>query len=315
MAEVGLASAIVTFVDVSVRVVRRLAEYHAKAKDAPSVFHRIETELPLAIDFLQCKKHVCDAAIAAGQSTSIAAGPSSGSVMAADVAQRLAAVIANCNKSVERLETLLGEALPLPSDSRSRRTFKALSSVWHEREIKEIEGQLAQSLQRLNLNYGPQSVTMAAAASRSYDAVDLQLEGLYEVPLMRVTHMVRRPLLLETLDKLFSGSRAGGSSSDAAVGRSASVEPTVVVLLGLGGQGKTQLALEYCKMVRASGRFDNIIWLDASSAQTAQREFERLASKFAPSRAFNDAEAKVSFIKDRLAHAPKPWLMVFDNYD
>jgi hypothetical protein len=156
---------------------------------------------------------------------------------------------------------------------------------------------------------------MAVAASRSDDAVDQQLEGLYEVPSMRVTYIVRRLLLLETLDKLFPGRGEGGSSADAAATRSVLDEPTVVVLLGLGGQGKTQLALEYCKMVRASGRFDTIIWLDASSVQTAQRGFEQLASKIAPSQAFADGAAKVSFVKDRLAHMLMLWLMVFDNYD
>ncbi len=125
-----------TFLDVSFRVVRRLAEYHATAKDAPGVFHRIETELPLINDILQRTKHECDAAIAARQptgaapgSTSAVAGPSSGSVMAADTAQRLAAIVAGCHQSVARLETLLGKALPLSSDSRSRRMLKALSSV------------------------------------------------------------------------------------------------------------------------------------------------------------------------------------------
>jgi hypothetical protein len=87
------------------------------------------------------------------------------------------------------------------------------------------------------------------------------------------------------------------------------------VLFGLGGQGKVQLALEYCKMVRASGRFNTIVWLDTSSAQRAQRGFEQLASNVALNQAFDDAVAKVSFVKGRLARASKPWLMVFDNYD
>jgi hypothetical protein len=38
LAAVGLASSIVTFLDVSIRVVQRLSEYHSTAKDAPSMF-------------------------------------------------------------------------------------------------------------------------------------------------------------------------------------------------------------------------------------------------------------------------------------
>jgi hypothetical protein len=266
MAEVGLASVNVTFADVSVRVVSRLAEYHATAKDAPDVFNQIKTELPLAIHFLRSRKHECNVAIAAGQSTTATAGPSGGPVMAADFAQQLAAVVANCNNSVKKLEMLLGKALPLRSNSCSRRTLKALLRVCYEREITKIDSQLWQLLQRLKPNPRPQSATMAAVALRSDEVVDLQLEGLFEVLLMRVTYMVQRPLLLEMIDNVFSGRHAGGSSAATVVTGSVSDEPTVVVLLGLGGQGKTQLALEYCKIVRASGQFDTIVWLDASSA-------------------------------------------------
>jgi hypothetical protein len=266
-------------------------------------------------DFLQRTKVECDAAIAAMPSKSAAAGLSGGLEMAAESALRLAVIVAGCHKIVERLETLLGKALRLPSHSRRRHTLKAVSSLWYEREINEVERQLAQSLQTLQLNFRPHSTTQAGAASRSVDVVSPQMEGLYEVPSMRLTHMVRRPLLLEKLDKYFSGCGESESSANTAVTRSVLDEPMVVVLLDLGGQGKTQLALEYCKMVRASGRFDTIVWLDASSVQTAQRGFEQLASKIAPSQAFANAEAKVSFVKERLASLPKPWLMVFDNYD
>jgi hypothetical protein len=146
MGEVGLASPIVTFLDVSVRVVSRLAEYHAKAKDTPGVFHQIERELPVINDFLQRTKFEYDAAIAAMPSKSATAGPNGGSEMAAESAQRLAAVVAGCHKSVETLETTLGKALRLLSNLRRRCTLKAVSSLWYERKINKVERQLAQSL-------------------------------------------------------------------------------------------------------------------------------------------------------------------------
>jgi hypothetical protein len=302
LAAAGLASSIVTFLDVSARVVQRLAEYHLTAKAAPSVFRQIATELPLINDILRRTKHECDAAIAAPQGSgavlggasacsaaaataATASGPTSASmiVAAADDAARLAAVVASCHRSVGRLEVLLGKALPLPSDSRSRRTLKALSSVWRERDVAEVERQLARSLQLLTLNFSQRSATMAttAAARVADDEADPLADCFYDVLALRVAHMVRRPLLLATLEKLFGGS-AGSATSPAS---GTPEEPlTVVVLLGLGGQGKTQLALEYCQTARAAKRFGVIVWLDASSAHTAQRGFGQLAAKFAPRR-------------------------------
>jgi hypothetical protein len=85
----------------------------------------------------------------------------------------LATVVTNCIKSIAKLETLLGKALPLLSDSRLRPMLKALSNVWYGCKIKEIKSQLAQSLQPPNLNYRPQSATMAMVVLQSDNVVDL----------------------------------------------------------------------------------------------------------------------------------------------
>lgn len=50
-----------------------------------------------------------------------------------------------------------------------------------------------------------------------------------------------------------------------------------VVLRGLGGQGKTQIALEYCLM--AKDRTQAILWIDATSETTLKKEFATIARK------------------------------------
>lgn len=41
-----------------------------------------------------------------------------------------------------------------------------------------------------------------------------------------------------------------------------------VVLLGMGGAGKTQVALEVCRLAKEDGRFEAVIWVDASSPKS-----------------------------------------------
>ena len=65
----------------------------------------------------------------------------------------------------------------------------------------------------------------------------------YDVPSLQVLHFVNRKALLVRLETNFSPSREVTSSS------------TIVVLLGMGGAGKTQLALEYCRHVKNSSTF------------------------------------------------------------
>jgi hypothetical protein len=89
----------------------------------------------------------------------------------------------------------------------------------------------------------------------------------------------------------------------------------IKVLLGMGGAGKTQLALEWCRRVKESGKFRAMIWLDASSRQTLYRSMEMTTKLLSPGRTFDDARASVAFVKDVLSSWGDAWLMVFDNLD
>jgi hypothetical protein len=91
--------------------------------------------------------------------------------------------------------------------------------------------------------------------------------------------------------------------------------PKVVVLLGMGGQGKTQLALRYCQVARASGNFQGVFWIDASSPNTVSRGYEAIAAKICAGQVFDGVESKIAFVRDTLSRWRSPWLMVFDNYD
>jgi hypothetical protein len=76
-----------------------------------------------------------------------------------------------------------------------------------------------------------------------------------------------------------------------------------------------QRARDYCKMARASQRFDSIFRLSAPNSPTAVRGFELLASRIALGRPFNDPEAIVAFVKERLARLAELLLKVSDKYD
>ncbi|CAD6446186.1 c0661188-b94c-4c28-a59a-103b5f97c816 [Sclerotinia trifoliorum] len=54
-------------------------------------------------------------------------------------------------------------------------------------------------------------------------------------------------------------------------GLSSESQPRVVVLHGLGGQGKTQIALEYCHRARKNN-IRKIFWVDATSANTIKKD-------------------------------------------
>jgi len=91
--------------------------------------------------------------------------------------------------------------------------------------------------------------------------------------------------------------------------------PLIVVLIGMGGAGKTQLALEYCRRMKASRRLGAIFWLDASSCNTLYSLMETAAKQLLPDRVFDNADAAVASVNDFLSRWSERWLLVFDNLD
>ncbi|KAH8684317.1 hypothetical protein BGZ60DRAFT_164137 [Tricladium varicosporioides] len=92
--------------------------------------------------------------------------------------------------------------------------------------------------------------------------------------------------------------------------------PTVVVLLGMGGCGKSQLALEYCQQSENDGSFSVIFWIDAISPSTIDQSFNGLAQELSKPR-FDaaDVEGNARYVLTTISARQVPWLLVFDNFD
>jgi hypothetical protein len=97
------------------------------------------------------------------------------------------------------------------------------------------------------------------------------------------------------------------------------------VLRGLGGMGKTQLAVEFAR--RHYRRFSSVFWLDGRSEDTLKRSIASCAGRIPQgqipetSREYaNDSNADVDVVvKDVMAWLARPdntaWLLIFDNVD
>jgi hypothetical protein len=89
-----------------------------------------------------------------------------------------------------------------------------------------------------------------------------------------------------------------------------------VVLLGMGGSGKTQLALEFCRQAEKNLAFMAVVWIDASSPSSVEQSFKVIAKQISKDRhEESNMESTVSFVQDILGAWNQRWLAVFDNYD
>ncbi|XTI89109.1 hypothetical protein V2W45_1343896 [Cenococcum geophilum] len=115
---IGLASSIVTFVDVSTKVLARLREFHSIAKETPRVFRHITTQLPLLIDIMR----------------RIERGRAEGS-FSADAQCALSRIVEGSLSQITMLDGLIKKILPTSTDSTLQRGWKAIASVRKEKDV------------------------------------------------------------------------------------------------------------------------------------------------------------------------------------
>lgn len=96
----------------------------------------------------------------------------------------------------------------------------------------------------------------------------------------------------------------------------ASVEQQRLVLGGMGGIGKTQLAIAYAR--RQQHNYDSVFWLNATSKSTLHVGFRSIARTALEARNVEqlDDEQILARVHVWLSNARSGrWLLIFDNYD
>ena len=91
-------------------------------------------------------------------------------------------------------------------------------------------------------------------------------------------------------------------------------EPRILILQAMGGQGKSQIALEYCRQSRSI--YSDIFWVNASSEMMAIQSMERVAAEIGQTLTeAGDSRTKIRLVVHALAQRSERWLMLLDKYD
>ncbi|KAJ6568019.1 hypothetical protein DFH09DRAFT_1278132 [Mycena vulgaris] len=99
--------------------------------------------------------------------------------------------------------------------------------------------------------------------------------------------------ILDSLSAYFSGEQGA---------------PHVSLLHGLGGSGKTQIALKFVEESAAVSRFSAVFFIDASTQDTMQKDLADIAGANDVGQSFEDALRW-------FAHTREEWLLLFNNAD
>lgn len=132
------------------------------------------------------------------------------------------------------------------------------------------------------------------------------------VPYARNPHFTGRDDLLEQLAQEFS---LEPSRDETPTRRAILSQPQAVK--GLGGIGKTQIAVEYAYRARSQERYTHTFWINAASEEAILTSFQTLAEQL-PSFAERDEQDQhklIAAVLRWMEQCPQSWLLIFDNAD
>ncbi|RFU73930.1 short-chain dehydrogenase [Trichoderma arundinaceum] len=278
---VGLAGVILQFVELGAKVTKRVKDFSSAVDGTPKAFKQIRTELPLIVDGLRRIQRNID----------------TGSIDK-ETQEVLLPVVIGCLSETEHLDTLLEKALPLGGDSSWDRRIKALRSLAYDKKIEEI----AESLDRYTKSLVFHQVIDNFNSTRlEQQPPPPYTDPFWLVPFDRNSSFVGRDDIFADIDRAFTVQE--GSQPKAA-------------LCGLGGIGKSQVALEYCYRRRNKGDRCSIFWVNAATVARFEESFNRIASECgitSPDSAKSDAAL---LLKNWLeTQHVGPWIIVVDNVD
>jgi tetratricopeptide (TPR) repeat protein/transcriptional regulator with XRE-family HTH domain len=186
-------------------------------------------------------------------------------------------------------------------------------STYFRLKLCTLFGKSAQELGFVNGSPPSPSCTQEAV-SETESVLSSQAEppALWTVPYRRNPHFTGRDDLLEQLAEHLSAEQPG----DVSTTRHAVLSQPQAIK-GLGGIGKTQIAVEYAYRAREQGRYTHFLWINAANSEALITSFQALAEQIPTfaARDEKDQHKLIMAILRWLQDCPESWLLIFDNAD
>ena len=280
LSAIGVASSIIQFVDLGMKVATRLKEYNSATTDVPRSLRHISAQLPLLLSALDRMKTDVE-------------------VEKVDLDTRciLKGVVSGCKQQVEKVDKIIGKVLHVPGDSLVTKVQKVFVGLKNDEKVLAIEKNLQTYIQVLILHHLIEGPDTSSGVSE---------DTLYfEVPVRKASPFYERVELLQEIEtQLYPAATSQVSN------------PVMIALSGQERAGKTQLAVEYCHQAKTVGQFQTIFWLNANTPENLSRSIESISDIVRRSKeGLKDREEKMDFVNKFLTNRWHPWLLVLDNYD
>ncbi|EMT67651.1 Kinesin light chain [Fusarium odoratissimum] len=289
MAEaVGLAASIIAIVELSAKVGKLCVQYSTAAGNARADITRLQNRLKDLNVCLEAAQRLLD-----------------------DPKNTKLATSRSLVDSLNACETELAEVqdrLHPGSARKAMRRFglRALKWPFNGKEISTVVSNLEHYKQTITLCLQVDQTTILLDMSQRVEGLSLQQQGetgiarapCFNVPFDRDNDFVARPDMTAWLRDKYSSS----------TGRMA--------LVGMGGFGKSQVAINFAYSINDEASDFNIFWVHASSKPRFEEAYRAIAERMKLPKRDEPSMDILALVRDWLQNDESgPWLMILDNAD
>lgn len=278
LSAIGLAASVVQFVQFGMLIANRLEEFSSKNPgEVPKSLQAISMQLPLLLNALGRIKSDSDIRNLDFDTKCILKG-----------------MVSGCQQQIVEIERMINEISKAPGDSFKTKIKKVFVSLKYDEKVWAIERNLHTYISVLILHH---------VIDSSDAPPEIADDTFFDVREKRISTFIERPSLMQELDNQLRDAIWSQTKN-----------PTILILAGDKGVGKTQLALEYCYQANSLGQFKTVFWVDASTLENLSLGFESI---YATVRRSTDGSRKdkIAFVTSFLNDLWHPWLLVLDNYE
>ncbi|KAH6995530.1 P-loop containing nucleoside triphosphate hydrolase protein [Ilyonectria sp. MPI-CAGE-AT-0026] len=289
MAEaVGLAASVIAIVELSAKVAVLCLQYSTAVGNARADITRLRSRLADLDTTLQGVQHLLDTRNHQALATS----------------RKLVDSLDGCTSELVQLQSRLD-----PGKGRKvmhRVGLRALKWPFDSKEFSDIVSNLERYKQTISLGLQIDQTTILLDIQQRIEEVSLQPERdlsmarkpCFSLPFERDPDFVDRPDIMTWIKDRYTSP----------VGRMA--------LVGMGGFGKSQLAIQFAHHARDTSPQTSIFWVHASSKPRFEEAYRSIADNLQLPRRNDPSIDILGLVRDWLQREEAgPWLMVLDNVD
>ncbi|KAL8718297.1 MAG: hypothetical protein Q9225_004548 [Loekoesia sp. 1 TL-2023] len=275
----GLATAIITFVDFGTKVAKRAKEL-SEAGDIPAVFRDIKTRLPLIIDIIVHTRSETDN-------------------LSPEAQEAFKEVVRQSFKQVAQLDEILKKVTVSRGESLLKKTVKAGISLVEEGRVQKIAIALKDNVQLLT-SLNVRSAEREKPTVKRWPTEPLpsykDATGLFLLPFSRDEQFVGRESQLQSIASSFRTQRR-------------------VAVSGMGGVGKSQVAIEYSYRFKESNPVAHVLWVYGGNIARFYQGYKRIAQSLEIPGWDDPDESVLELVCSWLSRTTSSYLLIVDNAD